>query len=220
VDIGVLCSAVVHSTWLLPVLAVLIAVDGPLPVLPSETLLLAALAVALAEPDVAALAGLFLGSVAGSVAGDLAVFGLGRSSRRFAWTAEAECRLTRWVRRNVLCRPGVTVVGARFVPAGRLVSTAAAGRYGLPLPVFLPWSVVSSTAWAGYMILLAVLINPLADGRPFAALLGGIAIAVLSAAGFAAVRAVRAVRTRREGPAAPAEPMPELVHGSRPGERR
>lgn len=193
-------GAMLHSVWLLPVLALLVAVDGPLPVLPSETLLLTALTVGLAERDVTTLVALFVVAVVGSVAGDLLVFGLGRSSHRvFGGATEKECQLTRWVRRNVLSRPGVTMVGARFVPAGRLVSTAAAGRYGLALAVFLPWSVASSAAWAGYMMLVAMLINPLADGSPLAALLAGIAIAVLTAGGFAAAKAVQA---RRPGPAA------------------
>lgn len=195
-DAVTLFGAVLHSTWLLPVLAVLVAVDGPLPVLPSETLLLTALAVAIAERDLVTLTGLFLAAVLGSVAGDLAVFGLGRSSRRVVVrAAEHEHRLARWVRCNVLCRPGVTMIGARFVPGGRLVSTAASGRYGMALPVFVPWSVASSVAWSLYMTLLAVLINPLTDGSPLAALLAGIAVAVLTAVGCAAVKIVRDRRT-------------------------
>lgn len=200
-DVGTVCGAVLHSMWLLPVLMVMIACDGPLPILPSETLLLAGLAVALAEHNVAALAGLFVVAVVGSILGDLVVFGLGRSSRRvFAAGADAEFPLTGWVRRNVLCRPGVTMVGARFVPGGRLVSTAAAGRYGLPLPVFLPWSAASSVAWSVYMTLVAMLINPLTDGSPLSAFLAGIAVAVLTAAGFAAAKAVQTRRGARVEP--------------------
>ncbi|MGQ0574040.1 MAG: DedA family protein [Pseudonocardia sp.] len=204
-DVTAVCGAVLHSTWLLPVLAVMIAVDGPLPMLPSETVLLTALAVALGERDVPMLVGLFAVSVVGSIVGDLAVFGLGRTSRRvFVRAAEAEGRLTGWVRRNVLCRPGVTLVGARFVPAGRLVSTAAAGRFGLPLHVFVPWSLVSSAAWALYMTFVAMLINPIADGSPLSALLAGIAIAVLTAAGFAALKVVQDRRAPRPAGVVPA----------------
>lgn len=186
------CGAILHSTWLLPVLALMIAVDGPAPMMPSETLLLAGLALAVGDRDMPMLAGLFLVSVLGSVSGDLAVFGMGRGSRWMGVrAAETEARLPGWVRCNVLRRPGVTLVGARFLPAGRLVSTAAAGRYGLPLGTFMPWSVVSSAAWALYMTLVATLIHPIADGSPVSALLAGIAIAILTAAGFAAAKAVR-----------------------------
>lgn len=191
-DVVTLFGLALHSAWLMPVLAVMVAVDGPIPILPSETLLLTALAVALAERDVATLAGLFLAAVLGSIVGDLIVFSLGRSSRRiFAQSAGNEHQLARWVRCNVLGRPGVTMVGARFVPGGRLVSTAAAGRFGLPLSVFVPWSVVSSVAWSVYMTLLAMLINPLTDGSPLAALLAGTAVALFTAAGFAAAKILR-----------------------------
>lgn len=186
-----MCGAVLHSTWLLPVLALMIAVDGPLPMLPSETLLLTALALGLAERDVAMLVGLFLAAVVGSIAGDLAVFGLGRTSRRIVRATEGECRTTRWVRRNVLTKPGVTLVGARFIPAGRLVSTAAAGRFGLAVPTFVPWSVVSSASWSLYMLLIAAVINPIADGRPVSALLAGIGAGILTAAAFAGVKLVQ-----------------------------
>ncbi|MGD9526342.1 DedA family protein [Pseudonocardia sp.] len=190
-DLTAVCAAVLHSSWLLPVLALMIAVDGPVPMLPSETVLLTALALALADRDVWMLGGLFLVSVLGSVGGDLAVFGLGRTSRRIVRATDGGTRTTRWIRRNVLHRPGVTIVGARFVPAGRLVSTAAAGRFCLPARTFVPWSLASSSAWALYMALVAALINPIADGRPVSALLAGIAAGVLTAALFAVVSFVQ-----------------------------
>lgn len=194
-DFPAICAAVLHSTWLLPVLAVMIAVDGPVPMMPSETVLLSALALALGDRDVWMLAGLVLVSVLGSVGGDLVVFGLGRTSRRVVRATEGGSRLTRWVRGNVLHRPGVTMVGARFVPAGRLVSTAAAGRFCLPVRTFLPWSMASSAAWAVYMALVAVLISPIAGGRPVSALFAGIGAGVLTAALFALVSFVRDRRT-------------------------
>lgn len=194
-DAAAVSGAILHSAWLLPVLAVMIAVDGPMPVLPSETLLLTAVAVGLGQHDVPSLAALYLAAVVGSVSGDLLVFGLGRSSRQvFAAATDKEHRFAGWVRRNVLHRPGVTMVGARFVPAGRLVSTAAAGRFGLTLPVFLSWSLASSTAWSAYMFLVAVVINPVTDGSPVAALLAGVAIAVISGGIFSAVNAIWARR--------------------------
>lgn len=203
-------GVVLHSMWLLPVLAVLIAVDGPLPVLPSETLLLAALAVGITDRDLPALAGLFLVAVGGSMVGDLTVFGLGRSSRRvFARAAANERHLAGWVRRNVLARPGVTIVGARFLPGGRLVSTVAAGRYGLALPAFLPWSLVSSLVWASYMTVVAMLIDPFTDGSPLAALLAGIVIALLTAGTYTVAKAIR--RIARAEPTVADDPELELV---------
>ena len=52
VDLVRLFDACLHSLWLLPVLAVMIAADGPVPVLPSETILMCAAAAAFGIHDV------------------------------------------------------------------------------------------------------------------------------------------------------------------------
>ena len=63
----------------------MIAADGPVPVLPSETILMSAAAAAFGIHDVRGIIGLFAAAVVGSVAGDLFVFLLGR-------TRTASCR--------------------------------------------------------------------------------------------------------------------------------
>ncbi|MGH3569341.1 MAG: DedA family protein [Pseudonocardia sp.] len=215
VDVEIAFGAVLHSIWLLPVLAVLIAIDGPLPVLPSETLLMSAFAVAFVEDDAVAVLGFLLAALVGSVVGDLAVFGLGRFSNRVlarrVSVGGVECGLSRWVRRHLLGNPGLALVGARFVPGGRLVSTAAAGRYGLGMMRFLPWSVMSSAAWSMYMLLVGLLLGQLTQltgGSPLLALLAGVVMAILTAGAFALVGVVR---TRSESRLAPARPDPELA---------
>ena len=79
-DLARLFDLCLHSLWLLPVLAVMIAADGPVPVLPSETILMSAAAAAFGVGDVRGIVGLFGAALAGSIAGDLLVFALGRSS--------------------------------------------------------------------------------------------------------------------------------------------
>ncbi|MGH3615240.1 MAG: DedA family protein [Pseudonocardia sp.] len=218
VDVEIVFGAVLHSIWLLPVLAVLIAIDGPLPVLPSETLLMSAFAVAFVEQDGVAVLGFFLAALVGSVIGDLAVFGLGRSSNRMLADSFSMGRvdygLSTWVRRHLLGNPGFTLVGARFVPGGRLVSTAAAGRYGLGLLRFLPWSVASSAAWSIYMLLVGLLLGPLSGGSPLLALLAGVVMAILTAGAFALIGVVR---TRRGSclPAGPTRPRTRALPGLR-----
>ncbi|WP_219416791.1 DedA family protein [Pseudonocardia nigra] len=194
-DVLAVCDAVLHSAWLLPVLVALVAIDAPFPVLPSETLLMSAAAMAFGGHDAGMVVGLFLAAVLGSALGDLVVFGLGRSSRRLlARAVDAECGLSSWVRRHLLLRPGIALVGARFVPGGRLVSTAAAGRYGLGLRRFLPWSLASSAAWAVYMLLIGMLLGPITGGSPALSLLAGAVMAAVTALGFAVARRVQARR--------------------------
>jgi len=204
VDLVRLFDLCLHSLWLLPVLAVMIAADGPMPVLPSETILMSAAAAAFGVHDPREIVGLFAASLVGSVAGDLLVFALGRSSNRFLpASAHAETGLAHWVRANMLSRPVVALVGARMLPGGRLVSTAAAGRVGLPLPTFVKGSVASSTLWSVYMLSISMMLGPIVGGNPLLSLAAGIVMAVVTAGGFAVVQRVRA-RRRAAVPAAPA----------------
>jgi membrane protein DedA with SNARE-associated domain len=194
-DVLAVCDAVLRSSWLLPLLVVMIAIDAPFPVLPSETILMSAATTAFGGADVGMVLGLFVASVTGSVLGDVVVFSLGRCSHRLlARTVDTECAVSGGVRRHVLRRPGIALVGARFVPGGRLLSTAAAGRYGLPVRRFLPWTVASSAAWAVYMLLIGLALGPVTGGDPLLSLGAGVAMALLTAAGFAVVTRVRRPR--------------------------
>jgi membrane protein DedA with SNARE-associated domain len=194
-DVLTVCDAVMRSSWLLPLLVVMIAVDAPFPILPSETILMSAATTAFGGGDVGMVFGLFVAALAGSVLGDSVVFWLGRCSHKLlARTVDTEYEVSAWVRRHMLCRPGIALVGARFVPGGRLVSTAAAGRFGLPVRHFLPWSIVSSAAWSAYMLLIGLALGPVTGGDPLLSLFAGVAMAVATAAGFALVSKLRRPR--------------------------
>ncbi len=212
-DLVRLFEVCLHSVWLLPVLVVMIGVDGPLPVLPSETILMSAAASAFGTDDVQGAVGLLAAALAGSVAGDLLTFWLGRSSNRLLpAAAHAEGGLSGWVRANLHHRPVVALVGARLVPGGRLVSTAAAGRVGLPLHRFLPGSVASSAVWSLYMLGISMLLGPIVGGNPLLSLAAGLVMAVLTAGAFALVQRLRARRRRAARPAVLVpEPAPALV---------
>lgn len=195
-EVMAICDVIMNSSWLLPLLVVMIAIDAPFPMLPSETLLMSASALAFSQHDMLTMAGLFLAALVGSAAGDLITFGLGRSSHRVvAARFDGNHGLTSWVRRHLRLRPGVALVGARFVPGGRLVSTAAAGRYGLSTRRFLPWSIASSAAWSLYMLLVGMLLGPFTGGSPLLSLAAGVVMAIVTAGVFALVGRVRSRRS-------------------------
>lgn len=195
-----MCDAVLRSSWLLPLLVVMIAIDAPFPVLPSETILMSAATTAFGGGDAWMVAGLFVAALAGSVLGDAVVFWLGRCSHRLvARTVDNEHEVSAWVRKHMLQRPGIALVGARFIPGGRLVSTAAAGRFGLPVRRFLPWSIASSAAWSVYMLLVGLALGPVTGGDPLLSLFAGVGMALLTAVGFAVVARAR----RNRVPVAP-----------------
>lgn len=210
-DLARLFDLCLHSLWLLPVLTVMIAADGPIPVLPSETILMSAAAAAFGVGDVRGIVGLFAAALVGSLAGDLLTFWLGRSSTKLLpAAAHAEGGLAEWVRANLHHRPIVVLVAARLLPGGRLVSTAAAGRVGLPVRRFLPGSLVSSATWSVYMLGVGMLLGPIVGGNPFLSLAAGVVMAVLTAGGFALVQRLRA--RRRPAPAAAPAAQPALVN--------
>ncbi|QYN37538.1 VTT domain-containing protein [Pseudonocardia sp. DSM 110487] len=192
-------ALLLHSAWLLPALALLVALDGPFPVVPSEPLLMTAAAVAIGAHDVPTALGLFVAAFAGSVVGDHLLFALGRTSRRLVRPGGGG--IAGWVQRNIGRRPAVTIIGARFVPAGRLVSTTAAGRYGLSLRRFLPCSLVSSALWASYMMGVGLLLGPLTGGDPLRGLVAGIAMGAVTAGAFALVERLCRHRRTRQAPA-------------------
>lgn len=203
--------ALLHSGWLLPLLALLVLLDGPFPVVPSEPLLMTAAAVAVGLHDGPVVVGLLVAAFAGSVTGDLLLFTLGRSSRRLREPGDSA--VSRWVRRGIERRPAATIVGARFLPGGRLVSMVAAGRFGLTRAQFLPWSVVSSAAWSAYMMGVGLLLGPLTGGDPVRGLLAGLTMAALMGGTFALVQRLRRDDRRRPHVAAPAGA--ELCHAQR-----
>ncbi|MEQ3553054.1 VTT domain-containing protein [Pseudonocardia nematodicida] len=200
-----LLAAVLSSPWLVPAMVLMVAVDGPLPMLPSETVLLSATASAVVTRDLALLSALFLAAASGSVLGDLATHALGRGSHRLLpRTAHADGGIARWVRANLFRRPVAALVAARFLPGGRLLSCAAAGRMGLPRQVFLRASAVSALAWSLYMFAIGAALGPVTGGNPLLCVVAGGMLAVLTTGAFAVAQRVRST-IRRTGPA----PLPQ-----------
>ncbi|GAA2687159.1 MULTISPECIES: VTT domain-containing protein [Actinosynnema] len=212
-------DVVLRSAWLLPVLALLIALDAPVPVLPSETLLVAAASGAFHAHDASAVLGLAVTAMIGSVLGDFLVYGLGRGSHRLLRVPE-DAGPGGWVRRNLTSRPVVVCVGARLLPGGRLVSTAACGRVGLPVRRFLPATLAASAVWSAYMLAFGALLGPLTHGHPLLSLAAGLLLSAVTAGGFELARRVfpralasgeaepLAVGAAGAGPAAPVATAP------------
>lgn len=176
-------SLLLHSPLLLPALAVLVLLDAPFPMVPSEAALMSAFGLAAATHEWWLVAGLVLTAFAGAVVGDMLMWRLGGTTRKLP-----DIALTAWISATVRERPGAVLVGARFVPMGRLVSTAAAGRAGVPFARFLPWAGVTSLAWSLYMLLAGLLIAPLVGGDPIRAFVAGLVMAALLGGLAAAVR--------------------------------
>ncbi|MFD5553174.1 DedA family protein [Streptomyces sp. NPDC127068] len=131
---------------------------------------------------------LVLLSVAGSaLLGDLLLHRLARStrlgtrrpgtSRRAARRDERLARAAQHLRRR-----GIPfVIGARFLPAGRLLGPLAAGAAGYPLRRFAVGAALAETVWAGYAVGLGYFGGALSDD-PAHALAIGLALSLVAAA--------------------------------------
>jgi membrane protein DedA with SNARE-associated domain len=181
-------AAVLSSVWLLPMLALMVTADGPLPVLPSEALIMIATSSAMSRAATDALVALFLAITVASMAGDALNYGIGKWSRRMpAADLTAGGRVGR-IRERLVRRPGAALVVARFIPGGRLVSTVGAGRAGVPFSLFVPWTVVSSSLWAVYMMSLGVGIGAMTLGNPWVSLAAAIVVSLGLGVAFEAGR--------------------------------
>ncbi|WIM99694.1 DedA family protein [Actinoplanes oblitus] len=141
----------VASPWLYVVVFAAVAIDGFLPFMPSEALVIAAGALsATGRPDLLALA---TAAVAGGMAGDQISYRIGRTVRgrmRRGRLADAMTRANGLLLRH----GGLPILVGRFLPYGRTATTLTAGSVALPRGRFRLFSALASTAWAAYVIAL------------------------------------------------------------------
>jgi membrane-associated protein len=198
----------ISSPWLYVIVAVGVAVDGFIPMLPSEPVVigLAALS-ATGRPNVAALA---VAVVAGGMAGDRVSYALGRTAGGRVTSgklAVAKAKAERGLRRY----GGAAILVGRFLPYGRTATAMTSGSVAMPRGRFRLWTGLAGAAWAAYAIGLGRL-----GGATFAdsPLLGAVFGMVL---GFVLAGIHLVVERRRPaGPVAPVEaPERELVGAGR-----
>jgi membrane-associated protein len=169
------------------------ALDAVLPIVPSETVVIAASVLAARGElwiwlvAVAAAAGGFLG--------DVGSYLLGRTAG--AWAARRLFRGDKAKRRldragKALARHGAAIiVVARFVPGGRTATTFTAGTVHLPWPKFAAADAAGAILWAVYAAGLGYLGGETFERRPLHALLFGLGAALLIALSVEVVRRLR-----------------------------
>ncbi|GAB3415507.1 DedA family protein [Flindersiella endophytica] len=157
------------SAWILPIVFVLAAVDGFLPLVPSESVVITAgaFAAATGRPGFVALV---IAAALGAFAGDTISYLLGRRARHRILGLLARTRRRRkvyaWARHALHTRGGQILVTARFVPGGRTATTLTAGAIGYPRRMFQAFAALAAACWAVYSVLLGYLGGLTADGSP------------------------------------------------------
>ena len=170
----------VASPWLYLAMFAVAVIDGFFPPVPSETVLVASAAVAAStgRPDLVTLG---LVAAAGAAAGDNIAFAVGRrtGSARFAWMRRPRVA-------GALARAGAAldrrgaglILGARFIPVGRVAVNLSAGALAYPWRRFALLSVAAGLCWAAYSIGIGLLAGAWLKDQPLLSATLGVVLAV------------------------------------------
>jgi membrane-associated protein len=140
------------SAWTYGLVFALAALDVLAPIVPSESLLVAAAALsASGRLDVFLVAG---AAAAGALLGDNVAFFCGRllDTRMRRWLEATPRRRERleWAEHQLDRRGGTIIIGARFIPGGRTVTMLAAGLLEMPWRRFVVFDIAAAVIWALY----------------------------------------------------------------------
>lgn len=190
-----LILTLVSSPWIYLAMLVVALVDGFFPPVPSETVLVAAAAVAASSgrPDL-----LLLGAAAavGAAIGDNIAFAIGRSVgiTRFRWMRRpGPARAFERAGTALETRGAGLILGARFIPVGRVAVNVTAGALRYPWRRFAGLTVLAGACWTAYSIALGLLAGAWLRDQPLLSATIGVVLAV--GLGFVVDRII-AVRRR------------------------
>lgn len=206
-----LLGSAITSPWVYLALFAAAVLDGVFPLVPCESLVIAAGVFATSgSPN---LAGVIAAAAAGAVVGDHLAYLAGRqggshvvsrlpagSRRRAAFDRAA---------RTLGTRGGLMLVACRYLPGVRVATTATAGAVGYPLRRFAAFDLLASVTWAVYSVLIGVLGGAAFEQNPVLGVAFGIAVAMLLTGVTECVRHL--VRRRRAGSAAALRSAPAVT---------
>lgn len=139
-------------------IALLMLAENVFPPVPSE-LIMPLAGFSAARGDLGLL-GVIVAGTAGSVAGALFWYAIGKSvgierlrrwtGRHGRWLTMSPAELDQavaWFRRHA----GLAVLVGRLVPAVRTLISVPAGVAGMPLPAFLAWTTIGTAVWTAFL---------------------------------------------------------------------
>ncbi|WP_314424988.1 VTT domain-containing protein [uncultured Microbacterium sp.] len=190
----------VASPWLYVVLLVVTIIDGFFPPIPSETVLVAAAAVLASSADLWALVPLGVIAAAGATVGDNIAFALGRrlGTTRWSWMRRPRVAAAfAHAERALDERSAALILGARYIPVGRVAVNMSAGALGFPWRRFVPLSIVAGLSWSLLSLAIGLLAGSWVADQPLVGAAVGIGLALLIGL---VIDRVTAARRRRRAP--------------------
>ena len=148
------------SPWTYVLLLAVVAGDAVLPVLPGETMVIAA--AVLAAQGHLDIVFVVVAAAFGALLGDNAAYGIGHSGlRRVAdrlLRSDKNRRHLEWARTQLQHHGVWIIIVARFIPGGRTATTYVAGTVGMPWKrQFLPADAIAAATWSLYASALGYL---------------------------------------------------------------
>lgn len=200
----------VTSPWLYVVMFATAVIDGFFPPIPSETVLVAAAAVAVSTGGSNLLLLCAVAAVGAAIGDNIAyLVGRGVGTTRFAWMRRPRIAAAFDRAGRTLGRRGAPLIlGARYIPVGRVVVNMSAGALRYPWRRFLPLSVIGGATWAAYSAIIGVVAGKLFEDQPFLSSVLGVGVALvlgLVVDRVAAIRRRRRERSDAAGDGTPAE---------------
>jgi membrane protein DedA with SNARE-associated domain len=187
------------TPWVYLLLFAIAAVDGFLPLVPAETLIitLGAWTAATGEPHLALIV---LTAALGAFTGDHISYVIGRrAGGRVFHRLRPQSRARRLYDRigDLLeRRGGLALIVARYIPGGRTAATLTTGATSYPRPRFTRYVAIAAASWAAYATLLGYLGGAAFRDEPLKGVALGLALAIIITAVNEAVRIIRN-RSRR-----------------------
>jgi membrane protein DedA with SNARE-associated domain len=158
------------------------AFDALIPLLPSETAVIA-LGVATAgsaDPRAALLVAL---AALGAFLGDNAAYLLGRrfgpAAARRVFAGERGMRRRAWAEHSLHQFGARIIIGCRFIPGGRTAITLTCGLVGYPRRRFIAATAFAAVIWASYAFFIGRLGGKAFEERPWAGLLLALGLTVV-----------------------------------------
>ena len=172
----------VASPWLYLVLLAVTVIDGFFPPIPSETVLVAAAAVLASSGDLWTLVPLGLVAAVGATIGDNIAFVLGRRLGTTRWSWMRRPRIASafdHAERALAQRSAALILGARYIPVGRVAVNMSAGALGFPWRRFVPLSIVAGLSWSALSLAIGGLAGSWISDQPLVSAGIGIGVALL-----------------------------------------
>lgn len=182
------------SPFALPVMSLLLVIDGFFPFVPGETAV-SALAAAGTTGHGPTPWLVFAIAVMATMVGDGIAFMIGRTLGLNRWRWMQRPRVAAafiWAAGGLARRPAQFLIAAKFVPFARVAVTMTAAAGGLSIRRYLPVSFAASVTYTGYHVIIAVVAGTIFSGNPLLAVV--IAIASVVVLGLI----VEAVHRRRQ----------------------